>query len=70
MSELFFGEDSLILGREHLVGEIIERVAGLCSSLFGAKNESDGGVLAGLHPVLAGIVQIEVHLASIMRSFA
>ena len=39
--EFFVWKDSLILGGEHLVGEIVECVVGLCCSLFGAKNESD-----------------------------
>lgn len=63
--ELFVWKDSLILSGEHFVGEIVERVVGLCCSLFGAQNKSDWRVLAGLHPVLAGIVQVEVHLPSV-----
>ena len=63
--ELFVWEDSLILSGEHLVGEIVECVVGLCRSLFSAQDESDWRVLAGLHPVLAGIVQIEVHLPGV-----
>ena len=63
--EILLWKDSLILGGEHLVGEIVERVVGLCCSLFGAENESDWRVLAWLHPVLAGVVQIEVHLPSV-----
>ncbi len=63
--EFFIWKDSLILGGEHLVGEIVECVVSLCRSLFGAHDESDWRVLAGFHPVLAGIVQIEVHLPSV-----
>ena len=63
--EFFVWEDSLILSGEHLVGKIVECVVSLCRSLFSAHDESDWRVLAGLHPVLAGIVQIEVHLPSV-----
>jgi hypothetical protein len=63
--ELFVRKDSLIFSCEHLVGEIVECVVGLCRSFFSAQNESDWRVLAGLHPVLVGIVQIQVHLPSI-----
>ena len=34
--EFFVRKDSLILGGEHLVGEIVECVVCLCRSLFGA----------------------------------
>src|SRR5260370_4989784 len=64
-NELFVGKDGLILGGKDLVGEIVECVVGLGSSLFGAQNESDWRVLAGLHPVLAGVVQVHVHLPSV-----
>ncbi len=63
--ELFAWKNGLIFGGEHLVGEIVECVVGLCGSLFGAQNESDWRVLAGFHPAFAGVVQIEVHLPSI-----
>jgi hypothetical protein len=63
--KIFVWKDSLILRSENLVGEIVECVVSLCCSLFGAQNESDWRVLAGLHPVLAGVVQIEVHLPSV-----
>ena len=63
--ELFIGKDGLILGGEHFVGEIVECVMGLGGSFFGAENEADGRVFAGFHPVLAGVVEVEVHLASV-----
>src|SRR5580658_3000878 len=64
-NELFVWKDSLVLSGEHFVGEIIECIVGLCGSLLGAQNKSDRRILSGLHPVLAGIIQIEVHLPSI-----
>ena len=63
--ELFVWKDSLILGGEHLIGEIVECVVGFRSSFFGAQDESDWRVFAGLHPVLAGVVQVKVHLSSV-----
>jgi len=63
--EFFVWKYSLILCGDHFVGEIVECVVGLCCSFFGAQNESDWRVLAGLHPVLACVVQIEVHLPSV-----
>src|SRR5882724_12478290 len=63
--EFFVWKDSLILRGENLVGEIVECVVGFCCSLLGTQNESDWRVLAGLHPVLAGVIQIEVHLPSV-----
>ena len=63
--ELFIWKDSLILSGEHLVGEIVECVVGLCCSLFGAQNEPGWRVLAGPHLVLASVVQVQVHLSSV-----
>ena len=33
--------------------------------LFGAEDQAHGWVLAGFHPVLAGVVQVEMNLPSI-----
>jgi hypothetical protein len=43
---------------------------GLGCPLFSTQNESDGWVLAGLHPVFTGIVQIKVHLPILMLQAA
>ena len=63
--ELFVGKDSLILRGQHLAGQIVECIVGFCRSFFGAQNESDRWVLAGFHPMLTGVVQIEMHLPSV-----
>ena len=55
---LFIWKDSLIFSGENFVWEIVECVVGLSCSLFGAQDKSDWRVLAGFHPVLAGVVQI------------
>src|SRR5579872_2265080 len=67
----FFGDeflvwkDGLILGSEYLVGKIVECVVGLCCSFLGTQDKSNWRVLTRLHPVFAGVVQIEVHLSSV-----
>jgi hypothetical protein len=55
-NEFFVWKDSLILSGEHLVGEIVECIVGLCRSLLGTENKSDWWVLSGLHPVFSGVV--------------
>ena len=49
-------------GGQHLVGKIVERVVSFRGSLLGTQNQPDRRVLSRLHPMLAGVVQIEVHL--------
>jgi len=61
----FVWQDGLVLGGENLVGQVIEGVMRLCCALLGAKDQTDGRVFARLGPVLAGIVEVEVHLAGI-----
>ena len=63
--ELFVRQDGLVLRSKNLVGEIVEGVVGLGSSLFGAQDQSNWRVLAGLHPVLSGVVEVHMHLSCI-----
>jgi hypothetical protein len=59
------GEHRPLLGGKHLVRETLESVASNGAVLLGAQDEAHGWVLAREHPVLAGVVQVEVHLASV-----
>jgi hypothetical protein len=68
--EFFVGQDGLILGGENLVGQVVEGIMSLCGPLLSAKEQADGRILTGFGPVLASVIEVEVHLAGVMRSFA
>ena len=55
----------MVLGSEYFVRQIVERVVSFCSSFLGAEDQADRRVFSGFHPVLAGVVEVEVHLASV-----
>lgn len=63
--EFFVGQDSLVFGGENLVGQVVQSVVSLCRALFRAENEADRRVFAGLGPIVAGVIQVEVHLAGV-----
>jgi hypothetical protein len=64
-NELFFGKDGLILGGQYLVRKIVERVVGFRRPFLGTQNQPDWRVFTRFHPVLAGVVEVEVHLPSV-----
>lgn len=47
------------------MGEVVERVMRLGRALLRTQDEANGRILAGLDPVLARVIQVEVHLAGI-----
>ena len=53
---------------EHLVRQVVECIAGFGCTFPRAKNQADGRVFAVLHPMLASVVQVEVHLACVRVS--
>jgi cation transporter-like permease len=54
-----------VLRGHDLVGEILERVVGHGRILFRTQDESDRWVFAGHGPVLARVVQVQVHLSRV-----
>ena len=62
---LFVRQNGLVFRSEDFVGKVVQCVMGLGSTLFGAEDQADWRVLAGLCPVLAGVVEVEMHLASV-----
>ena len=60
----------MIFRSEHFVGEVVECIAGFGCSLARTKNQTDRRIFAFLHPVLAGVIEIEVHLSGIRISEA
>jgi hypothetical protein len=64
----FIRQYCLILGSEYFVGEIIECVLSLCGSLFGTQDEAHRRVLVRFRPMLAGVVQVEVHLPRVSEA--
>jgi hypothetical protein len=67
--QFFVGQNGLVLGSENLVGQVVESIMSLCCTLLGAEDQADGRVFAGFSPVFAGVVEVHMHLASIMLSF-
>src|SRR5437899_778669 len=62
---LLVGKSEAVLAGEDLARQAFEGVAGDGLVLLRAEDQADGRVLARLHPVIAGIVEVEVHLAGI-----
>jgi len=62
---LFIREHRAVLRREDLVWESLDGVVGNGLPRLGAEDEADGWVLPGARPVLARVVQVQVHLAGI-----
>ena len=58
----------MIFCSENLVGEVVERIVGFGRTLARTKNQTDRRIFAFLHPVLAGVIEIEVHLSGIRIS--
>ena len=58
-------QHGLVLRREYLVRQAFQRVVCFGRTFFGAQDQADRRILAGLHPVLARVVQIEVHLSGV-----
>jgi hypothetical protein len=68
---LLAGQSELGLAGQYLVMQISERVVSDGFVLLRAKDQSQGWVLIGQRPVLAGVVQIEIHPSGIgMREFS
>jgi hypothetical protein len=63
--EFFFRQDGLVLGGKDLVGQVVEGIMRLSGTLLSTKDQADWWVFAGLGPVFAGVVEIEVHLTSV-----
>jgi hypothetical protein len=59
------GESGPILGGKDFVRKSFERVADDRILFRGAEDQTNRWVLAGDHPVLSGIVEVQVHLARI-----
>jgi hypothetical protein len=62
---LLAGQRELVLAGQNLVVQISQRVVSDRFVLLLAKDQSQRRVLIGQGPVLAGIVQIKIHLAGI-----
>lgn len=61
----FIRQRGLILGREDLVRQVVQRVMGLRSPLLCAQDQPNRGILPGLHPVFARAIEIEAHLTGV-----
>ena len=55
----------MILGSKYFVRQVIESIVGFRGSLFCAENESDRRIFSRFHPMLAGVIEIKVHLPGI-----
>lgn len=64
-NDSFVWQDGLVLGGENLVGQVVEGIMRFRGSLLGAEDQAYGRVFAGFGPVLAGVVEVEMHLAGV-----
>ena len=55
----------MVFGGENLVREIVKGVVGFCGALLRAEDQANWRILAGLHPVFAGVVEVHMHLPRI-----
>jgi hypothetical protein len=62
---LFVGKGRAVFGSEDFVGQVFQGVVDDGEVLLGAEDDADGWVLAGVGPVFAGVVEVEVHLAGV-----
>lgn len=61
----FFRQRGEVFAHKHFVGQTFEGIAGERFALFGAKDYTHRWILIGPHPVCAGIIAVEVHLADV-----
>ena len=52
----------MILARYDLVPQVAERVVGDSGVVFGTEDQADRRVFVRICPMLAGVVQVEIHL--------
>ena len=62
---LFVRQGRAVFGGENFAGQPFESVVGHGRILFGAQDKADGRVLASKRPVLARVVQVQVHLPGV-----
>ena len=63
--QFFIGQDRLVLGCKHFVGEVVEGVVSFGNTFLGTENQANWRIFASLHPMFPCIVQIQVHLTCI-----
>ena len=61
----FVGQCSEILAHENLVWQVVRGIAHECAAFSGAKNDGHRRIFLRLGPMLAGIVQVKVHLPGV-----